>query len=152
MLRTYRWVGARTTYLGARKNVPFRALCAWILSRDGTFLRAEPRWDVLTHRAEMGRSYAPSRDVMFLRAEPRWYVFTRRAEIGRSCSHPTLSTKLYINSTGFHTTIGLLLIGALDLYFKCYPSPVALQPLLQPQKPTIISTNFIKLVQRKRRL
>ena len=22
MLRTYRWVGARTTYLGARKNVP----------------------------------------------------------------------------------------------------------------------------------
>ena len=41
------------------------------LSRDGTFLRAEPQWDVLTCRAEMGCSYAPSRDRTFLRAERR---------------------------------------------------------------------------------
>ena len=38
----------RTSYLGtARKNVLSRALRVWILSRDGTFLRTEPRWDVL---------------------------------------------------------------------------------------------------------
>ena len=40
----------------------------------------EPRWDVLTRRVEMGRSYAPSRDGTFLRAESRWDVLTRRAE------------------------------------------------------------------------
>ena len=35
-------------------------------SQDGTFLRAEPRWDLLTRRAEIGRSYAPSGDRTFL--------------------------------------------------------------------------------------
>ena len=107
---TYSRVRARTSYLGSlRKNVPSRALCAWILnrdgaftrraeirrsygpSRDGTFLRAEPRWDVLTSRAAMGRTYALSRDGMFLRAEPRQDILTCLAEIGRSCSHPTIS-------------------------------------------------------------
>ena len=29
----------------------------------------------------------------------------------------------------FHTTLGVLLIGASNLYLKWYPSPVALQPL-----------------------
>ena len=55
-------------------------------SRDGTFLRAEPRWDVLARRTEMGRFYAPNRDGTFLRAELRsWDVLTRLTEImGRS--------------------------------------------------------------------
>ena len=39
-------------------------------SRDGTFLRTEPRWDVLRRRAQMGRPYAPSRDGTFIRSEP----------------------------------------------------------------------------------
>ena len=57
----------RTSHLGlARKNVQSRTLRALTLSRDGTFLRAEPRWDVLTRRAEMGRSFAPSWDGTFL--------------------------------------------------------------------------------------
>ena len=62
----------RTSHLGsARKKVRSRALCAWILSRDGMFLRSELRWDVLMRRADIGRSYAPSRDRTFLRAERR---------------------------------------------------------------------------------
>ena len=44
----------------------------------------EPRWDVLTRRAGIIRSYAPSWDRTFLRAEPRHDVLTRRAKIGRS--------------------------------------------------------------------
>ena len=43
-----------------------------------------PRWEVLTRRAEMGRSHVPSGDGTFLRAEARWDVPTRRAEMGRS--------------------------------------------------------------------
>ena len=35
-------------------------------SRDGTFLRTEPKWDVFTRRAEIGRSYAPCGDTTFL--------------------------------------------------------------------------------------
>ena len=31
-----------------------------------------------------------TRDGAFLPAESRWDVLTRRAEIGRSCSHPTI--------------------------------------------------------------
>ena len=57
----------RMSHLGsARKNVRSRALCAWILSRDGTFLCAEARWYVLTRRGKIGRSYAPSGDRTFL--------------------------------------------------------------------------------------
>ena len=50
----------RTSHLElVRKNVPSRVFRVLTLSRDGTILRAESRWDVLTRRAEMGCSYAP---------------------------------------------------------------------------------------------
>ena len=51
---------------GGRNNVPSRVLYMLTLSRDGTFLRAELRWNVLTRRAEIGRSYAPSGDRTLL--------------------------------------------------------------------------------------
>ena len=63
----------KTSHLGsARKNVPSRLKIHAQSARDGTFLRAEPRWDVFTRRAEIGCFYTPRRDGMFfLRAEPR---------------------------------------------------------------------------------
>ena len=73
----------RTSHLGlARKNVPSRLkvntrstpdriflpemVLSYAPNRYGTFLRAEPRWDVLTRRGEMGCFYAPSRNRSFL--------------------------------------------------------------------------------------
>ena len=68
IVTSYRRVGARTFYLrSARKNALSRLNIHARSARDGTFLRAEPRWDVLTRRGEMGRSYAPSGDRTFLR-------------------------------------------------------------------------------------
>ena len=52
----------------------------YILNCHSTFIRAEPRWHILTRQAEIGHSYTLSRDKTFLRAELRCDVLvpTRR--------------------------------------------------------------------------
>ena len=73
----------RMSHLGSvRKNVPSRFKMKIRSIRDVMSLRAEPRWENLTRRAEMGRSYAPSRDRTFLSTKLRWDVFapTRRCK------------------------------------------------------------------------
>ena len=62
----------RTSYLSlARKNGPSRLNIHARSARDGAFLPANLKWNVLTRQAEIGRSYAPSGDRTFLRAERR---------------------------------------------------------------------------------
>ena len=77
MNRAYRRVGARTSYLGStRKNIPSQLKIQAQSAQDGTFLRAEPRLDDLTRRAEMGRSYTPSWDRTFLLPPDDMKIFT----------------------------------------------------------------------------
>ena len=53
------------------------------------YLRSRPSCHLLTRRAELALSYAPSRFVTFLRAEPSWHCLRRRAELAPSSSQAT---------------------------------------------------------------